>query len=98
MEIELTELKNGARVPKAIVVTTMMSLEKLFQNDPILAYELTMLCRNPQHRLFGNSLDELKRRAFVNSAGCVHKTVRDVVLSAVTGEDVDLILESPVKK
>lgn len=89
-------LKNGTQESSPIVATIMMLLESLCDSDPICFYELTMKCRDNNHQLFGNCASKLQGLSLLQSDGTVYHAVKNVVLSAVTGEDLDMALGSPI--
>jgi hypothetical protein len=89
-------LKNGSQEPAPVVTTTMMLLRSLCTSDPICFYELTMKCRDNNHQLFGNCASKLQGLSLLQSDGTVYHAVKNVVLSAVTGEDLDMALGSPI--
>ena len=94
--METVTLKNGTEEAKPLVAVMMLTLEHLFEEDPIAAYELVMLCRNKDHVLFGNTGATLKDLSLVERDGRVCQSIRNVVLSAVVGDGLDMILQSPV--
>ena len=94
-------LKNGDEVPSPLVATTMITLEHLYNNDPITFYELVTACRNPDHVLWGGSGEKLVNLVMLESVdgsghGKAHDAVKSIVLSAVEGEDLEMTLVSPV--
>ena len=91
----LIKLKNGSEEEKALVVVVMVSLQGLLDKNPILFYELVMKCRDSKHELFGDSGKDLQDLALLQQDGNVHSSVRNIVLSAAQGEDLDLTLISP---
>lgn len=98
--MEMIKLKNGAEVPKPLAQVLMMSLTSLW-NDGIsgitTCYDLVQICkRDPKYKKFGTNEDTLKRLSLIGADGQPHEYVRDVVLSAFTGEGLDLQLDSPV--
>lgn len=76
----------------------MMSLQRLFQTDPISAYELTMKARDPNHEFFGGTGQKLMSLALVDANGGMHDSIRNIVLSAVEGDGLEMKLGSPIKK
>ena len=100
--MEMVTLKNGSEEAKPLVVIVMMSLRKLFNSgnmgDAISAYELAMKAREPGHKLFGNTVQDLAKLALVNADGSMHDSVRNIVVSAVEGEGFDMTLGNPVKQ
>lgn len=97
---QLVKLRNGSEEPKPLVNIVLFSLERLFKEQPIHFYELVQLCRDGCHALFGKTEDDLLALGLVQRsvAGsfAVHDSIRNVVLSAVNGEGLELSLESPV--
>lgn len=94
-EIKLVTLANGAEEALPVVATTMLSLERIIDSNPIAFYELVMKCRDQGHRFFGNTQEVLSDFALVQPEGTVHESIRNVVLSAVNGEDLNMTLGSP---
>lgn len=94
--METVILKNGAEEAKSGVAVVMMSLENLVQTNPIAAYELVEVCKNPAHKLFGNAGDILNGLGLLDS-GHVHSSVKNVVLSAFEGEGLGMRLTFPIK-
>lgn len=92
-------LKNGAQEVRQLVAITMMSLRKLFDDDPMVAYDLIMLCRNSDYRPFGSAPDKLAALRLASPMGIgmtVHESIRNIVLSAATGEGMDIGIENPI--
>lgn len=86
------KLKNGSLVSKVCVVTTMMNLKLLLESNPIAFYELVMKCRDSDHVFFGNTEEVLKGLALKPD----NSVVKNIVLSAVEGEEFDMRLNSPI--
>jgi len=74
----------------------MLSLTNLMRENPIAFYELVMKCRNPEHELFGNTGEVLSPLNLIQPNGHVHDGIRNIVLSATEGEELDMTLGSPV--
>ncbi len=90
-------LKNGAAEPKASVVTTCLAIEDVIKSDSIAFFELVTLCRDPNHRLWGDALLTLRRLSLVEADGSVPPTVRNVVLSGAVGGELDLAWSNPLR-
>ena len=88
-------LRNGKEAPDILVNTTMLALSTLLSQQPVAFYELVEVCRNKDHVIFGDCASRIERFGLMES-GRVHECVRDIVLSAVDGEDFDLTLHSPL--
>lgn len=98
---QMVRLKNGEEVPAPVVTAVMISVDHLAQNVPIVLYELVMACRDREHRLFGRSgqdLLELSLIERVDEAGRaeIHDLIRAIVVSAATGEDLEMTIGSPI--
>ena len=93
---ETVELKNGTTEAKGLVNVMMISLHNLLQEDPITLYELVMKCRERDHQFWGDTVEKLQNLHLVEQDGRVHGAIRNIVLSAVTGEGLDMVLGSPL--
>jgi hypothetical protein len=90
-------LKNGAIEADILVASTMLSLEGLLEEDLLAFYELVEICRNSSHRIFSEGQQEtLIKRGLLNGDGRVHSSIKNIVLSSVTGEGLGLSLGRPV--
>ncbi len=56
-----------------------------------------MKCRDSSHDFFGTTADELKALAFLHSDGTVQRAIKEIVLSAAVGEELEMTLQSPIK-
>jgi hypothetical protein len=96
--MDMLKLKNGSEEAKPLVIVTMMSLESLFNDlSGVLAvYELREKARNPKHEFFGNLGEKLKELSLVQQDGSVHDSIKNIVLSAVEGESLQMHLVNPI--
>ena len=78
------------------VQTTMIALENLVNTNPMSAYELVEVCKDANHKIFGNAGDILEDFGLVND-GQVHESIKNVVLSAFEGDGLDMCLIFPIK-
>jgi len=95
--MEMVILKCGCEEPEPLVKVTMHSFSELWKTKPMIAYELVMLCRDKKHTLFGISGETLKNLALVQPDGSVHDSIRNIITSAVTGEELEMTITSPIK-
>lgn len=95
--MKMLQLKNGTEEHYYAVNAIMVSLKKLKTEDVGCFHELVMKCRNPSHRLFGNSANILIQHSLLEKDMSIHNSVKNVVLSAVTGDGLLMDLESPVQ-
>ena len=89
-------LKNGTEEGRQLVGALQLIMGGLFDEEPMAAYELVELCKDPSHVLFGNAGAELKDRRLLEGDGSVHGSIRNIVLNSVEGEGLDLKLVSPI--
>ena len=94
--METVVLKNNQTELKVIVKTTMITLDRLINENPIAAYELVQMCKERDHKPFGNTGSILEGYGLLTS-GEIHNTIRNIVLSAFDGEGFDMYLTNPVK-
>ena len=97
--METVTLRNGSTEMKALVIMTYMNLKKMFDDmkGAIAFYELVALCKDSKHEIFPDVQKQyLISRALMQSDGRVHQSIKNVVLSATTGEGVDLSLVNPI--
>lgn len=95
-EIAVLKLKNGTEEAAPLVRVTMMALRSLMQDHPIAFFELVTLCRDRNHTLFGNTGVILRDQTLIQSDGQPHDSIRNIVVSAVTGDMMAMRLGSPV--
>ena len=92
-------LKNGATEAMPLVTTIMMVLEDLLSNDPMAFYDLVMICRDPNYQPFGNARERLEARGLLAPrAKQPHRSIKNIILSAVTGDDLGMALEDPIER
>lgn len=96
--METVELRNGAVEATPLVTVAMMSLRHLMNEKPLALYDLVMVCRDSSYEWFGDNLQESQNLSLVQPDGKVHESIRNIVLAAVTGDGLDMRLESPVKR
>ena len=100
-KLEMVTLRNGASESKVLVNMVISSLKGLLDNGQnIRLYELVMLCRDPNHNIFGNSGEKLAELSLIKitpgQPPKVHDSIRSIVLSAVCGEDAEMTIRSPL--
>lgn len=92
-------LKNGAEEFGPLVAGTILTLERLFEDAPIEAYEAVQIARDRTHvpfaatGLVAKNIIEPRDEGFV-----MHDSTRNVILSAVRGEGFDLVLGDPIRR
>lgn len=89
-------LKNGAEEAEVFVRAFMGALGSLLAAEPVAFYELVMLCRDPAHVVWRPSVDMLKGRNLLEADGTtIHSSIRNLVLAAVEGEELEMRIVSP---
>ncbi len=96
----MAKLKNGSEEHDAAVTVTMISLKHLwnsgFSGITVIS-DLHQICKNdPTYRAFGDNEKTLKGLALLQEDGKPHDTVRNIVLSAISGEGLEMMLVSPI--
>jgi len=93
------ELKNGAIEVRSIVVTVYFLLEDLLQTTrgAIAFHDLVSLCRDSKYHLQDGQKEYLIESGLLQQNGTVHSSIKNIVLSAVLGEGLNMELVLPVK-
>jgi hypothetical protein len=98
--METVKLKNGTEEVAALVKVTMVSVKGLWNSGLpglLMVSDLVQICRcDPSYRKFGTNEEELTKLGLLQSGGQVHDSIRNIVLSAFTGDKLDLVLGSPI--
>ena len=95
----MVRLKNGAEEHSGIVGNTLLKLQDLMRKgNEALVYTLVQLCNDPEQELWYISFDKLKALCLIGADGKVHESIKNVVLSAVVGEGMDLSIGDPIEK
>ena len=94
-QLENVSLKDGSQVVNVVVTGTMMHLQTLQHEYPVVFYELVMKARDPEYQLFGNSQQTLADRGLIESNGSMHTDIRTIIRNAVVGEGFAMALRSP---
>lgn len=95
METKPVTLKNGTTEVEPLVAATMMSLRKLFDEEPIVLFDLVSRCRDDSYEWFGDAEKECKDLRLVQSDNTIHRSIKNIILSATEGDGMDMTLVSP---
>lgn len=80
---------NGIEEPLEKVIK--MSVGLIFEKYPIAFYELVEVCREPNHKLFGNTGEILEQYNLLqDGTQRPHTAVKEVVLANTKGEGLGL--------
>jgi hypothetical protein len=94
--VKTVVLKNGAEEVESLVVVCMISLRTLSREAPLTLYDLAAKCRDSEYETFGNAEEELKQLGLMEDGGRIHDSIRNIVLSAIEGDGLDMHLTSPI--
>lgn len=89
------KLKNGTEEDKALVAATMLTARLLLDSNPMAFHDAVMIARDPKYRPFGNLGKTLAGARILQDDGAMHASIRNVLLSAVTGDGLAMVLGSP---
>lgn len=94
--MKTVKLKNGSEELEALVITIMRILQSLHQQQPIALYEAVMVARDPTHKPWGNTGKVLKKYTLLGADGRMHGSIRNIVLSGVAGEEMEMRIVNPL--
>lgn len=98
--MQMSKLKNGTEEATQLVTVTMASLKFLWESDiggMLAVSDFVQICRrDPKYKKFGDNEDRLKKLLLLDQNGNVNSSIRNIVLSAFTGEGLDLQMGSPI--
>lgn len=96
---DLLRLRNGAEAPVSAVRTTWIAVKHLADSGDMgsvmALYEARELARDPAHPLWPGTDETLRKFSLIDHGGKMHDITRDVILSAVTGAEMDLSVTWP---
>lgn len=93
------KLKNGSEEMDFLVAATMMALKRLLNSgipELLQFYDLVMVCKDRTYSITSNNSNELQSAGLLESNGLPHESIKNIVLSAVTGTEMDFQLGSPL--
>jgi hypothetical protein len=93
--LQMVQLKDGSKVPDATMRTAYLSMQHLYETNPLALYELAQVARNPHHMPFGNLGQVLIDSNLVDGDGRMHDDTRHVVLSSLPGDGMNMQLVHP---
>lgn len=100
--VQMVRLKNGTEEAKSLVSITRLVLQRLYVKDPMALVDLATMCRDGGYTPFGGIGERLRALNLVSlceetGAYHVHRSIRNVVLSAVEGEGLQMELVNPAE-
>jgi hypothetical protein len=98
---EVVKLKNGSEEVPQLVTVTMVALRGLLDPEKgvqgaTALYDLVMKCRDDSYQFFGNNQQYLENLDLVESSGTIHQSIKNIVLSAVDGEGMNMAIVNPI--
>jgi hypothetical protein len=99
--MEMLLLNNGSTEPKPTVIATMMSLNGLWDKGipgMCTVSDLYERCCNPKHPIADREFTVLKNLALIQPDGRIHDSIKNIVLSAITGQSINIKMGSPIKQ
>jgi hypothetical protein len=88
-------LKNGSEVPVPTVATVSVALENFMQDKVLAFYDFVMHVRGKKDKLSASVIEAATSYGLIDGTD-IHDDVRAVILSAVTGEGLQMSLSDPV--
>lgn len=83
------KLRTGVETYKPMLLVVTTALRHLLNSNPIAFYEVVMLARNPNHKMFGNTAAILEGLKLL-VAGRLDNSTRDIILASVDGEGTSM--------
>jgi hypothetical protein len=94
--MEMVKLKNGSEVATplvAVVTVSLVGLQSLGLQGMLAIYDLREIIRDPKYK--SNFIDLLKQYQLIDANGNIHSEIKNIVLSAVQGEMLEMQLVDP---
>lgn len=89
---------NNIEEAEVAVTSIMISLKQLLTDSYLAFYDLVMLARDDNTSIWIPSAIILKKFGLLDESLQMHDTIRNVILSAVEGENTEMILVNPILK
>lgn len=99
--MDVCTLKNGTEEAAVFVAATMLVINRMLDERPLHLYALHALAKDQNHRPFGATGRDLACGGLLSERGDgtyhMHSSLRNVVLSAVTVDGVNIRVSNPSK-
>ena len=92
------KLKNGGVEMDILTQGVLLALKNLITDNSVAFYDLVMKCRDDQYEPFGNSSAILKHVSLMESGGTIHSSIKNIVLSAVDGDEGEMHIVDPIDR
>jgi len=96
--MEEVKLKNGTMEAKIEIAAVLLILEGILDDRPFAFYDLVKHCRDATYRIWGPNELYLRQKKLIAPDGTIHSTIKNVVLSAVSGNGFHMALGNPAKE
>jgi hypothetical protein len=99
-ESPIVTLKNGTQYARRTMNTVMHHIRQMqteIPNGALLLNDLVTKCRDADYEYYPGCQWKLSELDLLDSDGQVKPSVRDIVLSAVIGEGMDIGFASPIR-
>jgi hypothetical protein len=94
--MEMILLKNGFKEPDKLVKVITLSLQSLMRDLPIVFLDFVEFCQDSQCQIDKKKKEVLKKRGLLEDNGAIHDSIKNIVLSSVKGEGMDMRLTNPI--
>jgi len=101
MDDRIVNLRNGGQEDRNLVAVTMIALESLLEDGIkgiLAAYDLVGRCKDSSSFMFPKTEEELKNLSLLQSDGLPHDSIRNIVLSSVRGEGMEMSFGNPASR
>ena len=99
MKKMMVKLHNsGIEELRTLVVVINMSLEKLFEEQPTVFYDVVMMARDKNYKPFGKNGEVLAQLALINKDNSMHDSTKNIILASVEGDMMEMKLVNPIAK
>jgi hypothetical protein len=95
---QMLKLRNGSQEPSALVNLTVRSLSQMMGDiqGVTALYDLHQICLGTNYRPSARQLQYLEGRGLLQANGRPHDSIKNIVLSAIEGEGLEMTLVSPL--
>lgn len=93
--MNVVKLKNGIEEAEPAVRVGLFALKNLCSEKPFVFYDLVMICRDPKYKAWCD-MTPAKDAGLMQSDGKIHDTIKNIVLSAVSGDGLEMQIGSPI--
>lgn len=96
MNRAVVTLKNNSKELEIAVKSVMFTVRHLLKQQPLVFYDLVMRCRDREYEMWSETEDGLKKLSLLQPDGQPHGTTKNIILSAVEGDEGDMYIVNPI--